>query len=194
MFRRTKSDTDATPAPVKPGGKGRPTPTRREAEAAARARAKVPRTRKEMAAAQRASRSEATQKMRSALRTGDDRYLPARDRGPLKRFIRDYVDSRFQFIQLLLPVMLVALALPYLAGSDRALALSNMLTITSLVLVLYDVFMLRFRLRREVTRRFPDAPLKGVTSYAVMRSLQLKFTRQPKPQVRLGEKLPDTYR
>lgn len=195
MFRRSKSDTDATPSPVKPGGKGRPTPTRREAEAAARARAKVPRTRKEMAAAQRASRSDATQKMRTALRTGDDRYLPERDRGPVKRFIRDYVDSRFQFIQLLLPVMLVALALPYLAGSsNKALALSNMLTITSIILVLYDIFMLRFRLRRELSRRFPDAPLKGTTSYAVMRSLQLKFTRQPKPQVKLGEKLPDTYR
>lgn len=195
MFRRSKSDTDATPSPVKPGGKGRPTPTRREAEAAARARAKVPRTRKEMAAAQRASRSDATQKMRTALRTGDDRYLPERDRGPVKRFIRDYVDSRFQFIQLLLPVMLVALALPYLAGSsNKALALSNMLTITSIILVLYDIFMLRFRLRRELSRRFPDAPLKGTTSYAVMRSLQLKFTRRPKPQVKLGEKLPDTYR
>ena len=82
MFRRTKSDTDATPDPVKPGGKGRPTPTRREAEAAARARAKVPRTRKEMAAAQRASRSEASQKMRSALRTGDDRYPTRRSRAP----------------------------------------------------------------------------------------------------------------
>ena len=50
--------------------------------------------------------------MRAAMRTGDDRYLPERDRGPVKRFIRDYVDSRFQFIQILLPVLVVALAPP----------------------------------------------------------------------------------
>ncbi|MFN8194896.1 MAG: DUF3043 domain-containing protein [Nocardioidaceae bacterium] len=195
MFRRTKSDTDATPPPAKPGGKGRPTPTRREAEAAARARAKQPRTRKELAAAQRASRTDASQKMRAAMRSGDDRYLPPRDRGPVRRFIRDFVDSRFQFIQVLLPMLLVALVLPWVSGgSERVLVFSNMLTLTSLVLVVYDVVMLRFRLRRELTKRFPDESLKGTTSYAVMRSMQLKFTRQPKPQVRMGEKLPETYR
>ena len=55
LFRRTKPDT--APEPVESSTdpavqkKGRPTPSRKEAEAAAKARAKVPRTRKEMAAA-----------------------------------------------------------------------------------------------------------------------------------------------
>ncbi len=88
-------------------GKGRPTPTRKEAEAAAKARAKVPRTRKEQAAAQRLARSDSSTKMRQAMKTGDERYLPARDRGPVKRFIRDYVDSRFSFVELMIPVLLV---------------------------------------------------------------------------------------
>ena len=58
------------------------------------------------------------------MRTGDERYLPARDTGPVKRFIRDFVDSRFQFIELLIPVLLVTLVLGYSGSSDRALALS----------------------------------------------------------------------
>ena len=45
------------------------------------------------------------------MRTGDERYLPARDKGPVRRFIRDYVDSRFSFIELLIPLMLVVLIL-----------------------------------------------------------------------------------
>ncbi len=58
MFRRSKSETVISePTVDKVGGKGRPTPTRKEAEAAAKARAKTPRTRKEQAAAQRATRS-----------------------------------------------------------------------------------------------------------------------------------------
>ena len=53
---------------------------------------------------------------------------------------------------------------------------------------------LRFRLRRELSRRFPDESTKGSTLYAAMRSLQMKFLRLPKAQVRIGEKLPETYR
>ncbi len=50
------------------------------------------------------------------------------------------------------------------------------------------------QLRRELDRRFPDEPRKGTTYYAVTRSLQMKFLRLPKAQVKIGEKLPETYR
>jgi hypothetical protein len=53
---------------------------------------------------------------------------------------------------------------------------------------------LRFKLRRELTARFPGEPLKGTTYYAVMRSLQMKFMRLPKAQVRIGQRLPEHYR
>ncbi len=54
--------------------------------------------------------------------------------------------------------------------------------------------MLRFRLRRELTRRFPDEPVKGTTYYAVMRALQMKFMRMPKAQVKIGQTAPEHYR
>ena len=65
---------------------------------------------------------------------------------------------------------------------------------TALVLIALDMVILRFRLRRELARRFPDAPTKGTTYYALMRALQMKFMRMPKSQVKIGQKLPDTYR
>ena len=120
MFRRTSSEPETPATTDKVGGKGRPTPTRKEAEAAARARAKVPRTRKEQMAAQRAARGETSQKMRQAMKTGDERYLPARDRGPVRRFLRDYVDARFSFIELMVPLLIVSMVLSYTgAGPAR---------------------------------------------------------------------------
>ena len=49
-------------------------------------------------------------------------------------------------------------------------------------------------MRRELARRFPDEPLKGQTYYAITRALQMKFMRLPKPQVKIGQTLPEQYR
>ena len=193
MFRRTNSEPETPTTDLKAAGKGRPTPTRKEAEAAARARAKVPRTRKEQAAAQRAARGDTSRQMRQAMKTGDEKYLPARDRGPVRRFIRDFVDSRFSFIELMVPLLIVSMVLGY-SGSSTMVQLGNTVLFTTLLVIVLDIVMLRFRLRRELARRFPEEPTKGTTLYAAMRSLQMKFLRLPKAQVKIGEKLPETYR
>ena len=192
MFRRTSSEPETPVTTDKVGGKGRPTPTRKEAEAAARARAKVPRTRKEQMAAQRATRGDTSQKMREAMKTGDERYLPKRDRGPVRRFLRDYVDARFSFIELMVPLLIASMIMSY-AGQPQ---FGNTILFTTIMVILFDVVMLRFRLRRELAARFPDDPTatKGALLYAVMRSLQMKFLRLPKAQVKIGQKLPESYR
>ncbi|PKH44144.1 Protein of unknown function [Nocardioides alpinus] len=192
MFRRTSSQPETPATTDKVGGKGRPTPTRKEAEAAARARAKVPRSRKEQAAAQRAARGDTSQKMREAMKTGDERFLPARDRGPVRRFLRDYVDARFSFIELMVPLLIASMVLSYTGLAQ----LGNTILFSTIMVIIFDIIMLRFRLRRELASRFPDEPTatKGATLYAVMRSLQMKFLRLPKAQVKIGQKLPETYR
>jgi len=199
LFRRTKAESASTTpdaaseTPARAGGKGRPTPTRKEAEAAARARAKVPRTRKEQMAAQRAARSESSQRVRAAMKSGDERYLPARDRGPVRRFIRDYVDSRFSIMELMVPILVVTLILGW-SGNAYLVSVGSTMTFGALVLIVLDMLILRFRLRRELARRFPDEPTKGTTYYALMRALQMKFMRMPKAQVKIGQRLPDGYR
>lgn len=195
MFRRTKTETPSADSATatKLGGKGRPTPTRREAEAAAKARAKTPRSRKEQMKAQRSSRSESSQKVRQAMKTGDERFLPPRDKGPVKRFIRDFVDSRFSFIELMVPLLIVTMVLGY-SGNARLSSIGNSILVGTMLMVVIDMVFLRLRLRKELGRRFPDAPTKGTTYYAIMRALQMKFMRLPKPQVKIGQKLPDHYR
>jgi hypothetical protein len=195
LFRRNKPETDTQPtdAADKASGKGRPTPTRREAEAAARARAQVPPTRQEIAKAQRAARVESSQKVRSAMKSGDERYFLARDKGPVRSFIRDFVDSRFSFVELMIPLLILTMVLGY--SGNRSLAnMGNTILLGTMVLVVIDILLMRRRLRRELARRFPSETMNGTTYYAVMRSLQMKFMRLPKAKVKIGQQLPEHYR
>ncbi len=192
MFRRSKSEPAPEPTDTKAGGKGRPTPTRKEAEAAAKARAKQPRTRKEQAAAQRRQRTDSSKTIRQAMREGDERYFPARDKGPVRRFIRDYVDARFSMIELVIPLLVVTMILGY-SGNPTLAQWGNTLLLVIVIVVVFDMLWLRFRLRRELTRRFPDKSLKGTTYYAITRAMQMKFMRLPKARVKIGQALPDDY-
>lgn len=196
VFRRSKpaTDADATDAPVEGHlqGKGRPTPTRKEAEAAARARAKAPRTRKEMLAAQRAAKGESSAKVRAGMKAGDERYLLPRDKGPVRRFVRDFVDSRLSFVELLIPLLIVTMVLGY-SGNETMRSIGNTILLGTVLLVVVDMVTLRMRLRRALAERFPDEPTKGLTYYAITRALQMKFMRLPKARVKIGQQLPDDY-
>lgn len=194
MFRRSKSDTEIeSTTPTRVDGKGRPTPSRKEAEAAAKARAKVPRTRKEMSAAQRVAKSESSAKVRAGMKAGDERYLLPRDKGPVRRFIRDFVDSRLSFVELLIPLLIITMVLGY-SGNDAMRSIGNTILLGTVLLVVVDMVTLRMRLRRQLAQRFPDEPIKGTTYYAITRALQMKFMRLPKAQVKIGQQLPEHYR
>lgn len=193
MFRRTKSETPVETVSPKADGKGRPTPSRREAEAAARARAKNAPAGKGAARAGRVARVESSRSVRAAMKAGDERYYLARDKGPVRRFIRDFVDTRFSFIELLVPLLVVTMILGYSGNPDLA-RIGNTIMLGTIVLVVLDMFFLRWRLRRELGRRFPDEPRKGTTWYAVTRAMQMKFMRMPKAKVKIGQELPEHYR
>jgi hypothetical protein len=193
LFRRTREEVTTPPVEEKPSGKGRPTPSRKEAEAAAKARAKPPRTRRGQAAAQRANKGESSQRVRQGMRNGEEKYLLARDKGPVRRFIRDFVDSRFSFVEMIIPLLVVTMVLGY-SGNNTLASFGNAILFGSILLVIVDMLMLRFRLRRQLAARFPDEPVKGTTYYAVTRAMQMKFMRLPKPQVKIGQELPEHYR
>ena len=93
----------------------------------------------------------------------------------------------------MVPLLIVSMILGY-SGNQTAMNLGNTVLFTTIMVIIFDIVMLRFRLRREMARRFPGEPTKGVTMYAAMRSLQMKFLRLPKAQVKIGQKLPETYR
>ncbi len=194
MFRRTKPQDNTTSEThvTKEGGKGRPTPTRREAEAAAKARAKAPKSRKEAAKLLRQRRAEQNARVREGMKTGDERFLPARDQGPVRSFIRDRVDARLSMAEFLLPLLLLIMLLQY-SGNASMQSFSNGLWSATILLVTLDTVLLTIKLKRDLKKRFPDETHKGAVFYAILRSLQLRFLRLPKPKVKLGQKLPERY-
>ena len=197
MFRRKTAaathpveglSTDPTTAV----SKGRRTPTRKEAEAAAKARAKAS-AKGARGGSDRAARQQGMERMRTALKTGDDRYLPARDKGPLRRFVRDFVDVKITFAEWALPVVILTLAAGFVSSVSVSRAISNFTTIY-IAVVAINLILLTFQLRRQLAARFPGQNTKGLTWYLLARALQLRWIRQPRPQRRVGEQLPDTYR
>ena len=102
----------------------------------------------------------------------------------MRRFVRDFIDARLCMAELLLPLLLIIML-----TSTFAPALSNSLWGATILVVALDTVLLVFRLRRELPRRFPDQSTKGAVGYGLLRSLQLRWIRLPKPQVKLGAKL-----
>ena len=170
-----------------PGAKGRPTPSRKEAEAAARERAKGTMDKKAAQKLLRERRADSNSKMRQGMRSGEERYLPTRDKGPVRRFIRNYVDARISVAEFLLPLLLVIMAMQYSGVRDLVRFSASLWTVT-LFLVALDSLWLMFRLKRALRAEFPDESLKGTTFYTLLRALQLRWLRMPKPQVRIGGK------
>ncbi|MFI6347030.1 DUF3043 domain-containing protein [Streptomyces sp. NPDC050560] len=167
--------------------KGRPTPKRSVAQGQRRSVASTPTNRKEAAKRQREGRREAMERQRQAMATGDERYMPARDKGPVRRFARDFVDSRFSAAEYFLPLAVVILVLSMVRiGSLQNIAL--LLWLLVIVLIVVDSAGVAFRLRRRLAERFPDESHKGATAYALMRTLQMRRLRLPKPQVARGER------
>ena len=191
MFRRTEKSSDtlsATPGD-RPSdtGKGRPTPTRKEAQAAARERARIGMDKKTAQKVLREKRAESNRKMREGMKSGDERYLPVRDQGPVRRFVRDWVDARLSVAEFLLP-LLIAIMVLQSVGSTAMQRFSSSLWAVTIILLAVDTFWVRFRLRRTLKEAFPDENLRGTTFYALVRMLQLRFMRLPKPNVKMGGK------
>ena len=165
-------------------GKGAPTPSRAEQEAA-RKRPLVPNDRKEAAKQARAQQSEARERARVGMALGDDRYLPARDRGPQKKFVRDYVDARFSIGEILIPVMFAVIILTFIPSTEVQ-AIGIIALWSFFLIAVIDVIILGAVLTRKLRQRYGDR-VEKVRWYAAMRALQLRVLRLPKPQVKRGQ-------
>ncbi len=194
MFGRKKSDagTASSPEPSSdaahkgPEKKGRPTPKRKEQQAARR-RPLVPDDRKE---AKRTAREKARvdrMKQREAMARGDESALPSRDRGPIRRYIRNSVDTRWNVGEILLPLMLLVLLLTLMP--NRTMQTFGLYFVWVIVLVgISDSYLMWRRIKKRIRERFHEDPPRGSASYAMMRSFQMRMSRMPKPQVKRGEK------
>ncbi len=192
VFRRSQPDPVQDPETVDvdpmQASKGRPTPTRKEAEAARKQSLKVPSDPK---AAKRALRDRERQEralQREALMRGDERALPARDRGPGKAFVRRWVDSRRLLSEYFIFIALAVLALSFIPSKVTQVLVFYGWVVMLAILVGETGFVV-FRVRRALAKEFPNPEdRKGCLLYTVMRAIQIRRLRLPPPQVRPGGK------
>lgn len=189
MARTPDAPTGATPGTELnkdsvSSGKGRPTPTRKEKEDA-RKRPLVVNDRAERRRREREAASIQREKARIGMANGDERYLQARDRGPQRRFIRDYIDARWSVGELLLPTIVIFFVtsfFPYETIVIIGFGLMWFILIASLI----DIFIASFVLKRRLEEKFGSAD-KGYRFYAGIRAVYIRPLRLPKPQVKRGD-------
>ncbi|MEV0936517.1 DUF3043 domain-containing protein [Streptomyces phaeochromogenes] len=182
-----KALTDSTQPRDPQAPKGRPTPKRSEAQSQRRSVANTPTTRKEAAKRQRDDRRTQMAKQREALASGDERYLPARDKGPVRKFARDFIDSRFCIAEFFLPLAVIILVLSMVQIAQLQ-NVALLLWLFVIVMIIVDSIGITIRMKKQLNARFPDEPKRGAVAYALMRSLQMRRLRLPKPQVKRGER------
>jgi hypothetical protein len=180
---------DTNPRSPAEAAKGRPTPKRSVAEAKRRqpitagSRAPAaPRTKEEKAKARgnRAGRYE-------AMKRGEAWALNPRDRGPARALARDFIDSKRRISEYYMYVLVVLLAAVFLRNAAAQAIISPLVLVLVLVIVV-DATMIRRSLNRLVAERLPGESTRGLTTYAVMRALQIRRFRVPAPRVRPGDK------
>jgi hypothetical protein len=163
-------------------GKGRPTPSRKEAEQLRKQQLKPALTRKEQAARER----ELRMRSRAAMMAGDESALLPRDRGPVKRAVRDYVDGRFNAGELFLPGAILILVLGFIRNIEVQ-RFSFLLWFALMLVIVIDLIVLVFGLRKHLLAKFEPAQTKGTNFYAIMRALQIRRLRVPKTTARPGD-------
>jgi hypothetical protein len=191
-----RNRTEAAPDPaadlttqlVRTTGKGRPTPKRHEAQGRRPGPPPPPPvTRKEAYKRMREQRTVNRGTARTAAARGDDSYLQPRDRGPVRKLVRDVVDARRNagsFFLLVAALVLIGNFVPN--AQVRSYTVSIWLVF--FLLIIADSIFLGRRIKKTVLERFPnqDHKMKGLVWYGISRATMVRRWRFPKPEVALG--------
>ena len=169
-------------------GKGRATPSRKQQEAA-NLRPLVGKKTPESRKADKAQIREERIKARIGMAAGEEKYLGVRDRGPQRKFVRNYVDSKFSLGELVMPALLVVILIS--AIDSYVVQLATLLTMWTLFIgVAINGWILGRGAVRALEAKYGASKVEsGLKWYAGMRSVQMRPMRLPKPQVKRGTKV-----
>jgi hypothetical protein len=162
--------------------KGKPTPKRKEAQAKLKVSSLSPAASKEAKKALKAQARVRRLEARAAYMRGEESALPVKDKGPARRFVRNYVDERKSVTEYFLVFIMFILFLTVIPSPAVQLG-AIVLMYSAMIWVAIDGFLLSRRVKKLVAEKFPDQPTKGLGLYGWMRSTQLRRLRAPAPQV-----------
>ncbi len=176
-------------------GKGRATPSRKEREAANKRPLVASRAKTKMTKEERRKRSDERLVARQGYEAGDERYMPARDKGAQRRFVRDFVDARYAVGEFMIPLMfavIIATFLPQYSATDGSGASLQLTVLIAMygffVIAVVDAIIFSRKLIQVMSDKFGASSLeKGHRWYASTRAFQFRPLRVPKPRVLRGQ-------
>jgi len=181
--------------------KGRPTPKRRDSEAKRRGPvAPPPRTSREAMKRNRGSkeerkalsakRREARLKQRERMMSGDDKYLPKREKGPVIAYVRDVVDSQRTVLGLFMPLAILVF-LSITVPSPLIQQYVTLLSLLIFIMMIGQAVILGRKIAQMARAKFPKEYIKtgSIIWYVATRAVQVRKLRIPKPRVKAGEKI-----
>lgn len=182
------SSSASRPRPGLTAPKGVPTPKRSEAQANRRQPFQAPADRK--AAGQQSRQRNRSERIRrtEAYQRGESWALPRKDQGPVRALARDYVDARRglgEYYMLLVIVLVVLLVVP---GSTTKI-IFDVAVIGVVVLMIGEGWLVGNKVKRMAAERFPGQSRQGLMMYTIMRGIQMRRLRVPKPRVKRGDKI-----
>jgi hypothetical protein len=183
------ADTSST------SGKGRATPSRKEREAANKRPLVAKRVKTKNTKEDRRKRAAERLVARQGYEAGDERYMPARDKGVQRRFVRDFVDARYTVGEFMIPLMfavIIATFLPQYSATDGSGATFQLTVLIAMygffVIAVLDALIFSRKLVRLMSDKFGASSIeKGHRWYASTRAFQFRPLRVPKPRVMRGE-------
>jgi hypothetical protein len=102
--------------------------------------------------------------------------------------MRDYIDSRFNLGEFLLPAVVVILAVT-IAGSywPTVTVVATMAMYLFIIGVFVDGYLMWRGFKKVLASRLPKASPKGLLLYGMTRSTQIRRFRSPPPRIKRGE-------
>ena len=141
---------------------------------------------------QREHNRAASRELQAKIDAGDERYLMERDKGEVRRYVRNWVDSRRFFNNYVMPLALVLLVV-LLLGTwlPRLASALSVITLVFMFAIFIEAFIIGKRANDAARTKFPDTTETGfgLGMYAFSRATQPRTWRSPKPQVPLGSKV-----
>jgi hypothetical protein len=123
---------------------------------------------------------------RERMLAGEEAYLLPRDQGPIRRYVRDVVDSRRNLLGLFMPSALAVLFVSFAVPQLQLYMSPAMLGLMAVMGI--DGILLSRKVARMVDAKFPTNTESHwkLGIYAAGRASQMRRMRAPRPQVERG--------
>jgi hypothetical protein len=183
------ADVKATNSAAFTPAKGKPTPKRSESERRRRQPYSAPGDRK-AASSQARNRDRADRARKyEAMKRGEEWALPNKDKGPIRALTRDYVDSKRRLSEYYMYILIILFIALFGLQSTASKSLVYYVVMVLAVLIIAEGILITRGVRKLAATRYPGVSTKGITMYAIMRSMQIRRLRMPAPRLKPGDKV-----